>query len=142
MNPNQTSAGSARTPAGSKGRTERPSGQPGTTSLRAGVRNLIARIRSWLDKPVSIAAALLDKVPVLGDFLRLRVAWVLMIFVVGFAAGTAWQSSGGGRRGAAYERLKAMSLDLAAARKNLDKLANDLGRLEAAGVDAPPRRSR
>ena len=73
MNPNLTSAVSEF----SKGRTER-SNKP---SLRTLVQNLIARIRLWLGKLVSFA------------FAR-----VLMIFVVGFAAGVAWQSYGGEAR--------------------------------------------
>jgi|SRR5712672_123869 len=73
MNPNLTSAVSEF----SKGRTER-SNKP---SLRTLVQNLIARIRLWLGKLVSFA------------FAR-----VLMILIVGFAAGVAWQSYGGAAR--------------------------------------------
>ena len=129
MNPNLTSAVSEF----SKGRTERSN----RTSLRTLVRNLIARVRLWLGKLVSFA------------FAR-----VLMIFLVGFAAGIAWQSYGGGARkaiaswsphlawlapagapgGTSPERLKAMSLALAAARQSLDKLATEIGKLPAQGT--------
>src|SRR5467141_4536772 len=87
--------------------------------LRATIRNLITRVRLWLGKLVSFA------------FAR-----VLMIFLVGFAAGIAWQSYGGEARkpiaswsphlawlatapaaaGTSPERLKATSLALAEAR--------------------------
>jgi len=131
MTPKVASAASA------KSRTERPN----KPSLRTLVRDLIARVRFRLDKVVSFASALLNKVPILGTFLRSRVAWVLMIFVIGFAAGTAWQSYGGATRkdGTSSERLKAISLALSAARQNLDKLASALRRLEAQGVDVPQR---
>ena len=133
MNSKVTSAASA------KGRTERPN----KPSLRTLVQNLIARVRLWLDKLISFPLAVLDKVPILGSFLRSRVAWILMIFIIGFAAGTAWQSYGGAARkdGASSDRIKAMSLALSSARQNLDKLASDLRRLEAQGLDAPQRRS-
>src|SRR5258706_11341348 len=49
--------------------------------LRATIGSLITRVRLWLSKPFSFA------------FAR-----VLMIFLVGFAAGIAWQSYGGGGR--------------------------------------------
>src|SRR5713101_8010854 len=136
MNPSPTSAVSEF----SKGRTER-SNKP---SLRTLVRNLIARVRLWLGKLVSFA------------FAR-----VLMIFFIGFAAGIAWQSYGGAARktiaswsphlgwlspaatpgGTSPERLKAMSLALAAARQSLDKLANEISKLEAQGGDVPRRRA-
>ena len=132
MTPNPTSAVSEF----SKGRTERSNNKP---SLRALVRNLITRVRLWLGKLVSFA------------FAR-----VLMIFVVGFAAGIAWQSYGGAARkaiaswsphlswlapSASSDRIRAMSLALAAARQNLDKLASEMSRLEAQGGDVPRRRS-
>ena len=124
--------------ASAKGRTERPN----KPSLRTLVRDLIARVRFRLDKLVSFASALLNKVPILRTFLRSRIARVLMIFVIGFAAGTAWHSYGGAtRNGTSSERLKAMSLAVSAARQNLDKLASELRRLEAQGLDTPPRRS-
>src|SRR6266852_9692608 len=125
MNPNLTSAVSEF----SKGRAERSS----KPSLRTLVRNLIARVRLWLGKLVSFA------------FAR-----VLMIFFVGFAAGLAWQSYGGGVRkaiagwsphlawvapapvssGGSAERLKATSLALATARQSLDKLATEISKLQ------------
>ena len=49
--------------------------------VRATIRNLITRVRLWLSKLVSFA------------FAR-----VLMIFLVGFAAGIAWQSYGDAAR--------------------------------------------
>jgi hypothetical protein len=136
MNPSPTSAVSDF----SKGRTER-SNKP---SLRALVRNLIARVRLWLDKLVSFA------------FAR-----VLMIFFVGFAAGIAWQSYGGAVRkaiagwsphlswlapaavpgGTSPERLKAMSLALVAARQSLDKLSTEISKLPVQDGDAPRRRA-
>ncbi len=134
MNPNLTSAVSEF----SKGRTER-SNKP---SLRTLVQNLIARIRLWLGKLVSFA------------FAR-----VLMIFVVGFAAGVAWQSYGGEARktiaswsphlawlatapasaGTSAERLKATSLALAEARQSFDKLTTAISKLQAQDIpDARP----
>jgi hypothetical protein len=134
MNPSLTSAVSDF----SKGRTER-SNKP---SLRTLVRNLIARVRLWLGQLVSFA------------FAR-----VLMIFLIGFAAGIAWQSYGGPARkaiaswsphlawlataavpgGTSPERLKAMSLALAGARQSLDKLATELSKLPVQDGN-PPRR--
>ena len=96
--------------------------------------NVIARVRSWLGKLISFASAR-----------------VLLIFFVGFAAGLAWQSYGGAARkaiagwsprlgwlapattpvGASAERVRAMSLALAAARQDLDKLAAEISRLQA-----------
>jgi len=84
-----------------------------------------------------------------------------MIFVVGFAAGVVWQSYGGAARktiaswsphlgwlapaavpvGTSPERLKATTLALAAARQSLDKLANEIGKLETQGGDVPRRRA-
>ena len=136
MNPNLTSAVSEF----SKGRTERPN----KPSLRAFVQNLNARVRLWLGKLVSF------------PFAR-----VLMIFVVGFAAGIAWQSYGGTARkaiaswsphlgwlapaaapgGTSPERLKATTVALAAARQSLDKLANEISKLETQGGDVPRRRA-
>jgi hypothetical protein len=136
MNPNLTSAVSEF----SKGRTER-SNKP---SLRTLVQNVIARVRLGLGKLLSFA------------FAR-----VLMIFVIGLAAGIAWQSYGGATRktiaswsphlgwlapaavpvGTSPERLKATTLALAAARQSLDKLANEIGKLETQGGDVPRRRA-
>jgi hypothetical protein len=136
MNPSLTSAVSEL----SKGRTERPT----KPSLRTLVRNLIARVRLWLGKLVSFA------------FAR-----VLMIFLIGFAVGIAWQSYGGAMRkaiaswsphlawmapaagagGTSPERLKAMSLALATARQGLDKLATEISKLPAQDGDGPRRRA-
>ena len=136
MNPNLTSAVSDI----SKGRssTER-SNKP---SLRARVWNLLTRARLWVGRLVSFA------------FAR-----VLMIFVIGFAAGIAWQSYGGAARkaiagwsprlswlapaggGASAERIKAMSLAVSTARQSLDKLSTEISRLEAQGGDVPRRRA-
>ena len=129
LNANPTSSVSES----SKGRAER-SNKP---SLRASVRNLTVRARSWLGGLVSFA------------FVR-----VLIIFVVGFAAGIAWQSYGGEARKAiagwsphlawlatapasastSAERLKATSLALAAARQSFDKLTAEIGKLQVADI--------
>ncbi len=131
MQPNLTSSASAS----SKGRAER-SNKP---SLRSLVQNLIGRVRLWLDKLLSFPYAR-----------------VVMIFVVGFAAGVVWQSYGGAVRttiaswspylgwlappaaSASYDRIRA---DLVATRQSLDKLGNDISRLEAQGADVPRRRA-
>jgi hypothetical protein len=110
-------------------------------SFRA-IPNLIVRVRLWLGKLVSFA------------FAR-----VLMIFVVGFAAGVAWQSYGGEARktiaswsphlawlatapasaGTSAERLKATSLALAEARQSFDKLTTAISKLQAQDIpDARP----
>jgi len=135
MNPNPSSARSEF----AKTRTE-PSNKP---SLRALPGNLITRVRFWLGRLVSF--------PVVRS---------LMIFVVGFAAGAAWQSHGGTARaaiaswsphlgwlapstaGASSERIRAMSLAVAAARQNLDKVATEISRLPAQDGDTPRRRLR
>ena len=133
MNPNLTSAVSEF----SKGRTER-SNKP---SLRTLVQNLIARIRLWLGKLVSFAFA--------------------RVLMIRFAAGVAWHSYGGAARkaiaswsphlgwlapaavpgGTSPERLKATTLALAAARQSIDKLANEISKLEGQGGDVPRRRA-
>ena len=137
MNPNLTSTLSEF----SKGRpaTERSSDPP----LRRTARNLITGVWLWLGKLVSF-----------------RLARVLVIFVVGFAAGFAWQSYGGGVKKAiagwsprlewlapaapagtsSSERLKATTLALATARQSLDKLATEISKLQAQDVVEPPRR--
>jgi len=81
--------------------------------------------------------------------------------LLGFAAGIAWQSYGGGVRkaiagwsprlawlapapvpsGGSTERLKAVSLALASARQSLDKLSTEINRLEVQGGEAPRRRA-
>ena len=131
MNPNPTSSASES----SKGRAER-SNKP---SLRSLVQNLIRRVPLWLDKLLSFPYAR-----------------VVMIFVVGFAAGVVWQSYGGAARttiaswsphlgwlappaaSASYDRIRA---DLVAARQSLEKLGNDISRLEAQGTNVPRRRA-
>jgi hypothetical protein len=130
MNPNPASSISESV----KGRVAR-SNKP---SLRALVQNLIVRARLWLDRLLSFPYAR-----------------VVMIFVVGFAAGIVWQSYGSAARttvaswspllgwlappaaSASYERIRA---DFAAARQSLDKLGSDISRLEAQGANVPRRR--
>jgi hypothetical protein len=95
--------------------------------------------RLWLDKLLSLA------------FAR-----VLMIFVIGFAAGIVWQSYGSGARkaiaswsphlsslapAASSERIRTISLALAAARQNLDRAANEMNGLEVQVTDVPRGRS-
>ena len=127
MNPNPTSTVSG------KGRSERPKSTY--------VQNLIVRVRLRLDRLVSFASAQLNKMPILGTSLQLRVVWVLMIFVIGFAAGVTWESHGSVKGGTSSERLKAISLALSVARQNLDKAANETSKLEALGLNVPQRRS-
>jgi len=133
MNPNPASSISEF----AKGRPER------STKMSFGaIPNLIVRVWLWLGKLVSFA------------FAR-----VLMIFVVGFAAGVAWQSYGGEARktiaswsphlawlatapasaGTSAERLKATSLALAEARQSFDKLTTAISKLQAQDIpDARP----
>jgi hypothetical protein len=131
MNPNPTSSASESS-KGQTGRSNKP-------SLRSLVQNLITRVRLWLDKLLSFPYAR-----------------VVMIFVVGFAVGVVWQSYGRAVRttianwspylgwlgppaaSASYERIRA---DYVAARQSLDKLGNDIGRLEAQGANVPRRRA-
>jgi hypothetical protein len=118
-----------------------PSSEP---ARRSAVRNLLMRARLWLGKLVSFTFV-----------------GVLMIFVVGFAAGLAWQSYAGPARkaiagwsprlswlapaaapgGTSRERIKAMSLAVGAARQNLDKLATEINKLPAQDGNAPRRRA-
>jgi hypothetical protein len=111
-----------------------PSDKPG---VLAAVQSGIAKARSSLGKLVSLA------------FLR-----VLLIFLVGFAAGVAWQSYGGDVRKAAAvwsprlawiapaatpsstsrERLRATSGALTAVRQSLDKLATEVDKLQEQDV--------
>jgi hypothetical protein len=112
--------------------------------LRTTIRSLITRVRLWLSKLFSLA-----------------VVRVLMIFLLGFAAGIAWQSYGGGvgkaiagwsphlawlapapaPSGGSAERFKAVSLALTSARQSLDKLSTEINRLEGQGGEAPRRRA-
>jgi hypothetical protein len=107
-----------------------PSNKP---HFRTAVRNVIARVRSWLGKLFSFA------------FVR-----VLLIFLVGFAAGIAWQSYDGTARKAiaswsphlawvapasapassSVDRLKATSLALTAVRQSVDKLSAEISKLQ------------
>ena len=126
----------------SKGRAAaEPSTEPPRGSV---VQTLIATVRSWLDQ--------------LASFPAVR---VVAIFVVGFAAGIAWQAYGSGARqaiagwsphlawlapagapgGISPDRLKAMSHDLASARQTLDKLAAELSKVQAQADEAPRRRA-
>jgi len=123
----------------------RPAAEPSNKRrLSTTVRNLITRVRSWLGKLVSIA-----------------LVRVLMIFVIGFAAGAAWQSYGGAARkaiagwsprlawlapaaapgGTSPERVKATALALAAVRQSVDKLSTEITKLEAQGGNPPRRRA-
>src|SRR5262245_7248466 len=108
--------------------------------------NLIVKARLWLGRLVAF--------PFAYPFAR-----VLMIFVIGFAAGVAWQSYGGEARktiaswsphlswfappaaSASSERIRAITLALATARQNLDKVANEVSRLPAQDGDTPRRRA-
>jgi hypothetical protein len=122
----------------------RPTAEPSSKPrLRTIMRNLITRVRLWLSKLVSFT------------FAR-----VLMIFLLGFAAGIAWQSYGGEVRkviagwsprlawvaptaassGGSAERLKATSLALGSLRLSVDKLASEIGKLQE--EDGAPRRRR
>jgi hypothetical protein len=123
----------------------RPAAEPSNKRrLSTTVRNLITKVRSWLGKLVSIA-----------------LVRVLMIFVIGFAAGAAWQSYGGAARkavagwsprlawlapaaapdGTSPERLKATTLALAAVRQSVDRLSTEITKLEAQGGNPPRRRA-
>jgi hypothetical protein len=116
---------------------------PNKLRFRTAVRNVITRARLGLGKMISFA------------FAR-----VLLIFLVGFAAGIAWKSYGGEARktiagwsphlawvapapaysSGAAERLKATSLALASVRQSVDKLASEIGKLQP--EDAAPQRRR
>jgi len=96
----------------------------------------------------------------LGKLVSFEIARVLMILFIGFAAGVAWQSYGSAARKAmaswsprlgwlapaapartSAERLKAMSLALAAVRQSVDRLTAEIGKLQAERGDVPRRRS-
>jgi len=126
----------------SKGRAaSAPSTEPPRGST---ARTLVMSARSWL-----------------GELVGLPVVRVLIIFVVGFAAGIAWQSYGVAARQAiagwsphlawlapatapgniSAERLKAMSRDLASARQSLDRLSTEISKVQAQESEAPRRRA-
>jgi hypothetical protein len=122
----------------------RPAGEPSNKPrLRTTMRKAIVSASSGLGKLVSLA------------FAR-----VLLIFVVGFAAGTAWQSYGGTARKAvagwsprlawvapaaapgtsSADRLKATSVALTAVRQSVDKLSAEISKLQP--EDGAPQRRR
>lgn len=127
----------------SKGRrATEPSKEP---LLSQAARNSIAKVRSWLGGVVS--------------FVRAR---VLLIFLIGFAAGLIWQSYSGAARkaiagwsprlawlapaavpaGPSPERLRATSQALAAARQSIDRLTAEINRLQSqAASDKRSRRT-
>jgi hypothetical protein len=120
---------------------QKPSNKP---RLRTTMRKAVVSAGSWLGKLVSLA------------FAR-----VLLIFVVGFAAGMAWQSYGSAARKAvagwsprlawvapaaapassSTDRLKATSVALTAVRQSVDKLSAEISKLQPED-GAPPRRRR
>jgi hypothetical protein len=101
---------------------------------QAATPGLLTRMRGWFDKLISAAA--------------LR---TVLAFVVGIAATLAWQSYGNAARttiagwsprlawlapasmavGASREQIKATTLALTSVRQSVDKLATEVGRLEA-----------
>jgi hypothetical protein len=113
--------------------------------------------------PLAAARSLIKRTALLPvKLVSSAFARVLMIFVVGFAAGIGWQSHGDGIRktvagwsprlawiapapasaAASAERLKATSLALAGMRQSLDKLATEFDKLQAQGVPDQPAGSR
>jgi hypothetical protein len=135
---------SSATSAVSEFSRSRPAGEPSNKPrLRTTMRNAIVSVSSWPGKLVSFA------------FTR-----VLFIFVIGFAAGMAWQSYGGAARKAvaswsprlawvapaaapassSADRLKATSLALTAVRQSVDKLSTELSKLQP--EDGTPQRRR
>jgi hypothetical protein len=90
----------------------------------------------------------------LGKLVSLAFLRVLLIFLVGFAAGVAWQSYGNEARktvagwsprlawvapaataaGASRDRLRATSLALTSVRQSLDKLATEVDKLQEQDV--------
>ena len=110
---------------------------------RSILRNLITTARSWL-----------------GRFFSSTIVRALAIFIVGFAAGVAWSDDRTDRKaiagwspylswlapapapgGTSADRFKAMSVALATARQNLDKVAAEMGKVQAQDGDAPRRRA-
>jgi hypothetical protein len=131
---NPTPASAASGSAG--GRAAQSNQQP----LRVWAQKLAVWARSWFVK--------LDSLPN---------ARVVMIFLAGFTAGIVWDSYNGPARKAiagwspllswlaptpSSERIRTMEGALATARQSLNKLANEMNRLEAQGVDTPPPRRR
>ncbi|HEY2533384.1 MAG TPA: hypothetical protein VGJ20_36545 [Xanthobacteraceae bacterium] len=97
----------------------------------------------------------------LGKLISFAVARALIIFLLGVAAGIAWQSYGADLRkaiaslsphhlawlaptsasaGASADRLRATSLALAGVRQSVDKLASEISQLQE--EDSAPRRRR
>jgi hypothetical protein len=96
----------------------------------------------------------------LGKLVSFVFARVLLIFVIGFAAGMAWQSYGGAARktvaswsprlawvapaaapgSTSADRLKATSLALTAVRQSVDKLSAEITKLQP--EDGAPQRRR
>jgi hypothetical protein len=115
----------------------------------AAAPGLLTRIRGWFDKIISAAA--------------LR---TVLAFVVGVAVTLAWQSYGNAARttiagwsprlawlapastaaGASHDQVKATALALTSVRQSVDKLATEVGKLEAqsssngASATSPSRR--
>jgi hypothetical protein len=58
--------------------------------------------------------------------------------VAGWSPRLAWLAPGALSRGATADRVKATSLALAAVRQSVDKLATEVGRLEAQAAEAAP----
>lgn len=135
---------SSATSAVSEFSRSRPTGETSNKPrLRTTMRNAIVGASSRLGKLVSFA------------FAR-----VLLIFVVGFAAGMAWQSYGGAARKAvagwsprlawvapaaapgstSADRLKATSLALTTVRQSVDKLSAEISKLQP--EDGAPQRRR
>ncbi len=121
------------------GAEQASSNKPG---LLTSVRRLFGRVAAWPRKLVSSP--------------RVR---VLVVFVLGFAAGLGWHPYGDGIRrsiagwsphlawvapssGSAAERLRAASVALANVRQSVDKLSTEIGRLQTTTEDDTSRRRR
>src|SRR5258708_14005282 len=131
INPNPTSVGSELSRA--------RAGHSNKLSLRALGQNLMVRARSWLD-----------------TLLSLPYARVVMIFVIGFAAGVVWQSYSSAARKAiaswsphltwlaptaSPERIPTTPLPVVAARQTLDRPVNDMITPEVREPNTPRRRA-
>ena len=135
---------SSATSAVSEFSRSRPAGEPSNKPrLRTTIRKAVVSAGSWLGKLVSLA------------FAR-----VLLIFVVGFGAGMAWQTHGDATRKAvagwsprlawvapaaapgntSADRLKATSVALSAVRQSVDKLSSEISKLQP--EDGAPQRRR